>query len=1089
MLKFSALYLYLLPFLHNALCSLHGRYTRDVRDYQLVIPRKITEDGKFLSFSLPHYFKHSSQNTRTKRSLDELVHYGILFGSKYRQLELWPNFKFLSPSAISEHRDRSVHVQKREIKDLDGSKICHYTGKVKGDSNSRVAISTCDGLSGHIFVDGRTYLLEPLLDHTPNKRGQHIHALYESEQNRLESPYSQCGTSDNWTKDWKSQLKKKYESGNITLGSKRGLNSVHRFLEVLVVCDKAFLNFHKGTDYHNYVLTIMNMVSDYFHDASIGNMIDLVVVRIIYLEKEEQELDLQVNGDAHRTLESFCNWQATINPKDIKNPSRHDIAILITRYDLCDLSTGISCSMLGIAYVGTPCTKDKSCSVNEDSGLKVGLTIAHELGHIMGCAHDTEKISGCKPFAEDGSYNVMSPIIDVNTRQWSTCSREFVTSLFDNDLGECLNNEPESSLFQFLGMLPGAVYDVDYQCNWILPGSRRCRVDLADFCTMLACGREGEGTCESDGNPPADGTKCGENKWCYRNKCVGSGQRPDAINGGWGDWGEWSSCSRSCGAGVSFQTRECNNPIPKHGGRYCIGERKKVKLCNTDHCPAGSPSFRQAQCSAKNKVLHDGQYYNWMAYFFESRPCDLLCVNDRNIFVKMAPRAKDGTRCRKGSRDMCIGGICTKVGCDYQINSDAVEDICGVCQGDGTSCKIVETTFLSKPGNGYTKVSIIPKGATNLVVEELLASPNTIAISDESGKYCLNGDMTEYIDDEYICGGTSGVYSHPEPNREKFVMHGPLKNSLVLYRNENVGYRYKYGEPTMNSKYQPKYHWEFLDWGDCSVRCGGGTEISLAACVEERAGKVSATLCHNIDRPPPRTRICNELPCSIKWRAGKWSHCTACRNRAGLRIRDVECVQESPIPGADDILVEDELCTGIKPGNRELCRSDRPCTKKREDIGISRDMMKALWYQTIVDLMNTNPWVLDGIISNSRTLRKMNRDLRRQIYNRQDESPKEACALFTGQLNNTKVTAKPPFQSGYIVEDDVPPEALKMMVIPIKAVAPSGNISDQAFESMGDQMSDTLDFQHQKNFTGPQAVEMIKNFNKPPSNDSCISTI
>lgn len=52
------------------------------------------------------------------------------------------------------------------------------------------------------------------------------------------------------------------------------------------------------------------------------------------------------------------------------------------RYDLCDLSSGISCSMLGIAYVGTPCTKDKACSVNEDSGLKVGLTIAHELGHM-----------------------------------------------------------------------------------------------------------------------------------------------------------------------------------------------------------------------------------------------------------------------------------------------------------------------------------------------------------------------------------------------------------------------------------------------------------------------------------------------------------------------------------------------------------------------------------------------------------------------------------------------------------------------------------------------------------------------------------
>ncbi|GJQ74293.1 hypothetical protein Trydic_g19190 [Trypoxylus dichotomus] len=1004
-------------------------------------------------------------------------------------MELWPNFRFLSPSAISEHRNPSTYVQKREIRSLDGSKICHFTGKIKGEPKSRIAISTCNGLAGHIFLHGRTYLLEPLLGNIPNKRGQHLHIIFKHKgANRRSS--DECGTSDNWAKDWKAQLKKKYETGNVTIGSKRGLSSIHRFLEVLVVCDKQFLNFHKGTDYHNYVLTVMNMVSDYFHDSSIGNMMDVVVVRIIYLEKEEEELDLEVNGDAHRTLESFCTWQSTINPKDIKNPSHHDIAILITRHDLCDLSTSMNCAMLGLAYVGTPCTLNKQCSVNEDSGLKVGLTIAHELGHIMGCAHDTEKISGCKPSAEDGTYNVMAPVIDLNTRQWSTCSKEFVTSLFDNDLGECLNDEPDVSLFQFSEMLPGAVYDVDYQCNWIMPGSRKCRVELSDFCVMLVCGREGEGTCESDGNPPADGTKCGENKWCYRNKCVEAGQRPDAINGGWGEWGDWTKCSRTCGAGVSFQTRECNNPVPKHGGRYCIGDRKKVKLCNTDPCPAGSPSYRQAQCTAKNKVPYEGQVHNWTAYFLESRPCDLLCVNEQDIFVKMAPRAKDGTRCRKGSRDMCIGGICTKVGCDFQINSDAVEDVCGVCQGDGTSCKIVECTYLSKPGNGYTKVAIIPKGATNFVVEELQPSANTIAISDEGGKYCLNGDMTENIDDEYICAGNSGIYSHPEPNKEKFIMHGPLTSNLVLYvvfykRNENVGYRYKYGEPTMNSKYQPRYHWEFLDWGDCSARCGGGTEISQAACVEEKAGKVSSTLCHNIDRPPPRSRTCNEFPCAIKWRVGKWSQCTACKNKAGLRLRDVECVQESPISGADDILLDDELCLDIKPGNRELCKSDRPCTRKREDMGISKDMMRALFYQTVVDLVNVDPLVQEDLISNARSLRKLNRDLRRQINERQAQSSLDLCSLPPGLQNNTKVTQKPPFQAGYIVEDDIQPDALKMMVVPIKSVAPTGNITDQAFETMGDQMSDTLDFQHAKNLTGVQAADMLKNFGKV-SNESCI---
>lgn len=47
---------------------------------------------------------------------------------------------------------------------------------------------------------------------------------------------------------------------------------------------------------------------------------------------------------------------------------------------------------------------------------------------------------------------------------------------------------------------------------------------------------------------------------------------------------------------------------------------------------------------------------------------------------------------------------------------------------------------------------------------------------------------TEYIDDEYVCAGTDGVYSHPEPNREKFVMHGPLKQNLILYVRTRILY-------------------------------------------------------------------------------------------------------------------------------------------------------------------------------------------------------------------------------------------------------------------------------------------------------------
>lgn len=35
----------------------------------------------------------------------------------------------------------------------------------------------------------------------------------------------------------------------------------------------------------------------------------------------------------------------------------------------------------GLSQVNGLCTKDKSCNVNEDNGLTLAYTIAHEIGH------------------------------------------------------------------------------------------------------------------------------------------------------------------------------------------------------------------------------------------------------------------------------------------------------------------------------------------------------------------------------------------------------------------------------------------------------------------------------------------------------------------------------------------------------------------------------------------------------------------------------------------------------------------------------------------------------------------------------------
>lgn len=45
--------------------------------------------------------------------------------------------------------------------------------------------------------------------------------------------------------------------------------------------------------------------------------------------------------------------------------------------------------------------------------------------------------------------------------------------------------------------------------------------------------------------------------------------------------------------------------------------------------------------------------------------------------------------------------MCYKVGCDWEVNSDAEEDACGVCGGNGSACKTVKGIY----SKGTTKQS------------------------------------------------------------------------------------------------------------------------------------------------------------------------------------------------------------------------------------------------------------------------------------------------------------------------------------------------------------------------------------------------
>ncbi|XP_034196359.2 A disintegrin and metalloproteinase with thrombospondin motifs 7 isoform X1 [Osmia lignaria lignaria] len=1094
----------------------HGRYTRDIHEPELLVPRRVFEDGNFNTYSLPNFYDRQEISERRKRSIEdreeetemEKLHLILPFKGIEHHVELSPYHDFISPDMVIETRGSGIRDNLNEALRFKRvpDRQCHYRGIIRGHHGSRAALSLCDGVVGYVQTNHGRYFIEPMNDVEPEEDGQHVHIAYrreaphEKKENQDGTPKRHCTVGDDWEAAWAEQLAKRQKRlmEDNSIGTKRenqvsfGTHSIHRYIEIGLVADRRFLDFHNNSDYEQYLLTIMNMVSDFYHDKSVGNQIDVVVVRMIYLEKEKEEIDLLISPAAEETLASFAKWADKMNPKDSTHPNHHDIGVLVTRYDIC--SEGTNCELMGLAYVAAACDSTRAASINEDSGLLLGIVIAHEVGHVMGCSHDEPAISGCQSQDKDESYFIMSPIVFIFTIRWSSCSKRFITSFLESGLGECLNDDPKNppNKFAYPNMLPGAMYDADFQCRMMFPESKHCPNSRLRVCDKLWCNTNA--SCYSRGAPMADGTKCGEKKWCIHKQCVDMGTRPTAVHGGWGKWGPAGSCSRTCGGGLKFTERECDNPPPANGGRYCIGERKKVAICNTTPCDPKKPSFRAVQCAAYNnrKVLSDG-LHQWIAYYGTNvDPCALYCINEQRIFVKITPMVNDSTPCKPGTNYMCISGKCRKVGCDWGLDSNAIEDGCGICKGDGTKCKPVEGFFnLTEARVRFEKIVTIPKGARGIHVEELKDHRNILAVRyEKKDVYCINGDMSEARSGDYDCAGAVLIYQHPEPHREEILIKGPITEDIrieYLFHivDSNPGVRYVYYVTSTDPSYTPKYMWDFMEWSDCNAKCGGGTMISEATCSEEHGGKVSPTFCKDIPKPDPKSRICNPNPCPAKWRVSQWSKCSACDSKKGTRHRKVQCVKPAAREGEDDVQANFNACKGRVPKQEEECIGNRPCkktcAKKTRDADENVETKKGR--QLIPEEKQSR--MIDKFVdlSLARYLAKSHGDVPieanefdrtgdladfRQLL--RDWSIVDEDKKKRGTCDKDLTTPQP----GSIIKDSVPIGNVVLEEVPYIEESLQANLSDKAFQQSGDLIGASIDTSHEKVYKGAKAVAMIE---------------
>ncbi|XP_056006417.1 disintegrin and metalloproteinase domain-containing protein 12-like isoform X2 [Ostrea edulis] len=452
--------------------NLVKRNVQDKRQFQVIKP-------VFYHNRLPRETTHIKNGTH----LQDVTLYFQAYNRNFL-IDLAVN-KYLFSKKFIEKKYHDAHRFTIHQPRIEQSSHCFYHGSIRGFQHSIVAVSTCDGIRG-LISDGRiSYHIDPSPEHGPRH-----HKLYIEPDDRsipiqrrggkLKHSSLHANATLNYlhTKDVlhrvRRELRGPYDSNNNA-----------RFVEMYIVNDERLYQNYRGVDSHVIQRSkdIVNIVSKLYNPLNI--YIALVGVEIWKTNK------IRISSQANETLEQFLNYRKyNINPKH-----ENDNAQLITGQQF-------STNILGRAFVNTICTFSSSGGVTSDSDVnnrlvQVATTVAHELGHNLGMAHDNYSFCKCPD-----DKCIMAPTqggISPPTK-WSSCSQIALAENFEIGMDYCLRNKPDK-LFE--GPVCG---------NGFVEEGEECDCGLPKDCKSRCCNAS---TCKL-----TPGAVCATGKCCNTQACT-----------------------------------------------------------------------------------------------------------------------------------------------------------------------------------------------------------------------------------------------------------------------------------------------------------------------------------------------------------------------------------------------------------------------------------------------------------------------------------------------------------------------------------------------------------------------------------------